>query len=356
MTNARRHDAAAEDEQHVQTRRALAAMLVPLFFVAAFAACIIGAYHVPHPNGIEVGVVGPPAQTAPLRARLAAAAGPAFAISPVATAGQAARDVRDRDLNAAFVPTVNPRQPATVIVAGANGRIVAVAAETLARSVTTAQGTQLAVREVRPLARGDALGLGVFMFMIVCTICGYIAATILETAAPALWPLRRYAILAATAVLVATIAYLIGGLAFGTYTGSVGTILAFIGVGALYGFVVGIGTRLFQVLLGLPAIFVSLAIFVFLNIASLGATYTAPVLAPFWHFLSHFWIGAAAVDAERSLLYFGGAGVGADLLRLLAWAAVIVGLLALPVSRKLERRRERADDARPVATAVGAAV
>jgi len=194
------------------------------------------------------------------------------------------------------------------------------------------------------------------MFMIVCTICGYIAATILETAAPALWPLRRYAILAATAVLVATIAYLIGGLAFGTYTGSVGTILAFIGVGALYGFVVGIGTRLFQVLLGLPAIFVSLAIFVFLNIASLGATYTAPVLAPFWHFLSHFWIGAAAVDAARSLLYFGGAGAGADLLRLLAWAAVIVGLLALPVSRKLERRRERADDARPVATAVGAAV
>ena len=91
MTNARRHDAAAEDEQHVQTRRALAAMLVPLFFVAAFAACIIGAYHKPHPNGIEVGVVGPPAQTAPLRARLAAAAGPAFAISPVATAGQAAR-------------------------------------------------------------------------------------------------------------------------------------------------------------------------------------------------------------------------------------------------------------------------
>lgn len=99
---------------------------------------------------------------------------------------------------------------------------------------------------------------------------------------------------------------LIGGLGFGTYTGSVGTILAFIGVGALYTFVIGVGTRLFQVLLGLPAIFVSLAIFVFLNIASLGATYTAPVLAPFWRFLNHFWIGAGAVNAERSILYFGG--------------------------------------------------
>jgi hypothetical protein len=194
------------------------------------------------------------------------------------------------------------------------------------------------------------------MFMIVCTICGYIAPTILETAAPALAPGRRYLILAGTAILVATIAYLIGGLGFGTYTGSVATILAFIGVGALYGFIVGMGTRLFQVLIGLPAIFVSLAIFVFLNIASLGATYTPPVMASFWRFLNHFWIGAQAVNAERSILYFGGAGVGTDLLRLLAWTAVIVALLLLPVSRKLERARERADAAEAAMAPVGAAV
>jgi hypothetical protein len=209
---------------------------------------------------------------------------------------------------------------------------------------------------VRPLAAGDPIGLGVFMFLIVCTICGYIAPTILETAAPALAPGRRYLILAGTAALVATIAYLIGGLGFGTYEGSFGTILAFVGVGALYTFIVGLGTRLFQVLLGLPAIFVSLAIFVFLNMPSLGATYTAPVLAPFWRLLNHLWIGAGAVDAERSILYFGGAGVDTDLIRVLAWTAVIVALLLLPVSRKLERERERADDTEPAVAAVGAAV
>ena len=117
------------------------------------------------------------------------------------------------------------------------------------------------------------------MFMIVCTICGYITPTILETLAPALLPSRRYAIIAATALLVPGLVYLIGGLGFGTYTGSVGTILAFIGVGALYGFIIGLGTRLLQALIGPLAIFISLAIFVFLNIASLGATYTSPVLA-----------------------------------------------------------------------------
>ena len=118
-----------------------------------------------------------------------------------------------------------------MIVAGAGGRLVAKAAEDFARAVAAAQGAQLVVRDVRPLPSGDEIGVGVFMFMIVCTICGYLAVTLLFTVAPALPPSRRYPIIAAIAVLVPTLAYLIGGLGFGTYTGSFGTILAFIGVG-----------------------------------------------------------------------------------------------------------------------------
>ena len=49
---------------------------------------------------------------------------------------------------------------------------------------------------------------------------------------------------AAMSVLVPTIAYLIGGLGFGTYKGSFGTIVAFIGVGALYVFVIALITPL----------------------------------------------------------------------------------------------------------------
>jgi hypothetical protein len=224
-----------------------------------------------------------------------------------------------------------------VIVANAGGRIVATAAETLARAVTTTQGTQLAIRDVRPLASGDEIGIGIFMFMIICTIAGYLAVTVLFTIAPALVANRRYPIIAANAILVPTVVYLIGGLGYGTYTGSFGTILAFIGVGALYTLIIGLGTRLLQALVGPVALFVSLAIFVFLNIPSLGATYTAPVLAPLWRFLNGFWIGAATVNVERSLLYFGWSGVGSDLLWMLAWAGAIVVLLLLPASRKLER-------------------
>ena len=342
---------AVRDEQRTQTTLAVGAMLVPVFFAIMFAACIIGSYHTPHANNIKLGVVAPAAQVGPLITGVEKAAGSAFDVSRAPTVAEATYEVRQRDLDAAFVATANPKQPASVIVASANGRIVATAAETLARAVTAAQGGQLVVREVRPLPPGDEIGLGVFMFMIVCTICGYITPTILETLAPALSPRRRYAIIATTAVLVSAVVYLIGGLGFGTYTGSVVTILAFIGVGALYGFIIGLGTRLLQTLIGPFAIFISLAIFVFLNIASLGATYTAPVLAPFWRFLNHFWIGAQAVDAERSILYFGGQATGTDILRLLAWAAVITALLLLPVSRRLERQREHASDAVPATAA-----
>jgi hypothetical protein len=332
---------ARQEEQRAQTRIALGAMLIPLFFVTGFALCIIGAYHKPHPNGIKVAVVGPPAQTAQLRAGIQKAAGSGFAISSMASAAEAAHAVARRDLDAAFVPTTDPRRPATVIVADAGGRIVATAAETLARSVATAQGAQLVVHDVAPLPAGDEIGVGVFMFMIVCTISGYLAATLLFTLAPALEPARRYAIVAVTAVAVPLIAYVIGGLGYGTYTGSFGTILAFIGVGALYVFAIGLITRLLQVLLGPPALFMSLALFIFFNIPSLGATYTRPVLPGFWRFFNHFWIGAETTNAERSILYFGGQDVGTDLLRLLAWTAVIVALLALPVSRKLAHGRER---------------
>ena len=329
-----------QGDQRAQTKLALGAMLIPIFFASLFALCIIGTYHRPSPNNIKIGIVGPTAQTAPLRAVLERSAPSAFQFSQVPSVSQATNDVRHRHLNAALIPTASPRQPAIIIVAGASGRLVATAAETLARSVTTAQGTQLVVQDARPLSPGDEIGVGIFLFMIVCTICGYLAATLLLTEAPNLVPARRYVILAAVAVLVPAIAYLIGGLGFGTYTGSVGTIFAFIAVAALYTFVIGLVTRLLQVLFGPPALFLSLAIFIFLNIPSLGATYTSTMLPPFWRSLNHFWLGAETVNAERSILYFHGSGVGHDLMRLFAWAAVAVIVLILPISRKLQHRHE----------------
>ena len=72
-----------------------------------------------------------------------------------------------------------------------------------------------------------------------------------------------------------------------------------------------------------------LAVFVLLNFPSSGASVQGPMLPTFWHVLNRFWIGASASDAFRSIVYFGGRGVGTDMLKLLGWLAVGVVLLTL---------------------------
>jgi hypothetical protein len=60
-------------------------------------------------------------------------------------------------------------------------------------------------------------------------------------------------------------------------------------------------------------------VFVVLNFPTAGGSVAPELLPGFWRFLNHFWIGAVALDANRSILYFDGAGVGDDVLKLLAW-------------------------------------
>jgi hypothetical protein len=199
------------------------------------------------------------------------------------------------------------------------------------------------VRDTRPLPAGDTTGTATFYFVIICTLGGYLTVTILGQAAAALEPRRRYPLMLAAAIGTPILVLLIGGGIFGAYSGSVGVLFAMFGLGALYSFVVGIIARLLQLLLGSYAIFAMMTMFVFLNFPSSGGAIPAQLLPGFWRFLNHFWIGAPAVNAIRSILYLGGRGVGDDILKLLIWFVVVVALLILPISRKFERERERRD-------------
>jgi hypothetical protein len=72
-------------------------------------------------------------------------------------------------------------------------------------------------------------------------------------------------------------------------------------------------------------------IFIFLNFPSSGGTVPGELLPGFWRFLHQFWIGASALDANRSILYFDGAGVGTAVLKILAWLPGSAGLVAVPI-------------------------
>ena len=217
---------------------------------------------------MTVAVVGPAAQTVKLRTGLARWVGPAFDVSALATVAEATRKVRDRDLRGAYVPAASANETATVIVNAVSSSAAASAVESLFRSVAASQRVKLVVHDARPLPPGDSTGTASFYFMIVCTLGGYLTVTSLGQVAPALRPRRRFALIAAAAIATPILMYLIGGLLIGAYTGSVGAVLALIGVGGLYALIVGVIARGLQVILGQRAIYAMMAIFVFLNVVA----------------------------------------------------------------------------------------
>ena len=336
----------ARHDQHRQMRRALTGMVLPVFFVIAFTLCFVSAFQSPAPHGVSVAVAGPTAQTAPLRAGLARAAGPAFAVTAVPNLAAAARQVRDQDLYGAYVPAAPGKPAATVIVSSASGVPVAATVQTLFRAVAARQGVRLAVLDVRPLPAADRDGDSLFFFLVGCSVAGFMAIAATGAYARELRPRHRWPLIAAGSAAIPVLAYLLAGPGLGAISGPAGAIVALLGAGALYVFTVaaiarGLQVILGQAILGLAAILTFLATFVMLNFPSSGGAISPVLLPTFWHVLNRFWIGAAAFDAFRSIIYLGGHGAGTDLLKLLAWLGVGVMLLALPATRKIAPRRER---------------
>ena len=217
-----------------------------------------------------------------------------------------------------------------MIVADASGNAVTSAVESLFRAVAAKQGAQLAVRDVRPLPAGDTSGISLFFFLIACTLGAFLTVTATALAAPALRARYRWLLILAAAIATPILAYLLGGQALGAIGGPVGAVFGLLGVAALYALIVMMIARGLQLVLGvIGTLFAGLAVFVLLNFPSAGDSSPGFMLPTFWHVLNRFWIGAAASDAFRGIVYFGGQGVLIDVLKLLGWLAVGVVLLAL---------------------------
>lgn len=332
----------AQQDQRRQLLFALRALAFPAFFVIGFALVYMSAYQAPAPHGVQVAIAGPAAQTAPLREGLERTVGPAFNVQAVSTPAAAAGAVRDHDLYGAYVPAGRPGGTATVIVAGASGTGVTNAVESVFRAVAVQQRAQLAVRDVRPLPAGNTSGLSLLFYLFACTFGAIFAVAATAMAAPALRLRYRWPLLLAVAIAIPVVSYLLAGQGLGAISGSVGAVFALLGVSALYVLIVTLIVRCLQLLLGaIGALFAGLAVFVMLNFPDAGISIQAPMLPTFWHVLNRFWIGASASDAFRSILYFGGHGVGTDVLKLVGWLAVGAVLLALVALGKLWRERQR---------------
>ena len=311
-----------------EMRLATLTLLLPLYVAVGFATNFIGALHDPKPHHVKVAIVGAPAATAPLARAIGDTPTNGFAVSQLVSVAQARRLVAARRLAGAYVPGLN--RPA-VIVATAASPSLANVVEAAFRQTAAGENRPLAVDDVRPLPPENASETPNFFFLVICSLGGFLTVTALGFAAPTLPEWRRISIMATASLLAPLVAYLIGGPGYGTFGGSFGTIVAMLGMGALYTFAVAIITRLLQLGIGLRAGLIASLLFIFLNFPSAGGTVAPQLLPGFWRFLNHFWIGAAGLDANRNILYFGGTGVGTDVLKILAWVATWAALMAIPI-------------------------
>jgi Protein of unknown function (DUF3533) len=341
--NVRVTDTAPPERRRPELQAAMMPILLALYLSLALAVNYFGALHAPSPHHVRVAIVGPPAATAPVAHELSVAPAGGFDVSRLTSVATARRLIAERKLAGAYVPS--PVRPTAIVATAASPSLAEFVAGVFQRAAAR-QDRPLAVEDMRPLPRGNTTGTPNLFFLIICTLIGFVTAAVSGVAARNVREWQRVAIVAAASVLAPTIAYLIGGLGFGAFTGSFGTIVAMVGMGALYTFVVATTARLMVLALGIPALLLAVLVLIFLNIPSSGGAVAPQLLPGFWRFISHFWIGAAAMDANRSILYFDGSGVLHDVLKLLAWLAAWGAILALPIYLRSTRLR-RASAPRP---------
>ena len=322
-------------------------VLVPVYVSLAIAVNYFGAVHEPTPHHVKIAIVGARSVTVPIAHELSVMPPGGFDVSQLTSVAPARRLLAERELAGAYVPSLMRPE---AIVASAASPSLAQFVEGVFRQAAARQGLPLTVLDVRPMPPGDPTGTPNFFFLIICTLAGFLVVAVLGLAAPDLPEGQRLALAAAASVLAPTIAYLIGGPGYGAFSGDVGTMLAMLGMGILYTFAVAGTTRIMQLAFGMAAMLPASLVLIFLNIPTSGGPLAPQLMPGFWRFLNHFWIGAIGIDANRSILYFGGAGVGNDVLKLFAWIAAWGVILALPIYRRSAVRRRRG--AAPVAARV----
>lgn len=328
-----REEAAAPAPRSVPLVLIVKSMIFPVFFVIMFALCYISAFHDPTPHNVRLALVGPEQQTSVIAGQIAQSSPGAFEIT--ATADRAAAL---EDLGAQRVAGVIELGPTvTAHIASGGGIMVAQTVEQVAQPLAEALGAPMTVEDVAPLGDGDSSGMGLFYFMIVCTIGGYLTVMVLSQVAVGMALRRQIGILGVMSVGLTLLAFAVSSIFVGAYGASAAGVAALLAIGMAYTFAIGLVSIGLNKLAGQSAIFLIMTFAIFLNFPSAGGAISASFLPGFWNGMHSFWIGSGAMQSMRSVIFFGGSGLGAGLLILGGW--IIAGALFLVALNQRDRRR-----------------
>jgi hypothetical protein len=332
--------------------RLILLVAMPVFFLTVFSLSYVSAYHKPTPHDLSLVIAGPAATTKPIVHDITSTTKTAFDITTTTAASSARADVKDR--NAVGAVLIDGKNVTTVIASG-GGLLASNVVTEVGQEVAARLGGTATVTDVSPLTHDDGTGSSLFYFLVACTVGAFLAITTLAQvlARPRMWSML--AVNAIMAILVPICSFVSLTAFTGEFGATFGEIAAVLGIGMLYTLACGLFATLMTRLIGAGGIFIEIIVLVGLNFPSSGGSVPASMLPPFWQFLHHFWIGAGAMEAFHSILYFSGAHVGRWVAQLFIWLGAIAALTAatgLLTRKRPENAGDPLEQTGPLATAI----
>lgn len=317
----------------------IAVVSMPLFFLLAFTLCYVSATHAPSPHDMALTISGPADVTEQIADAIDSRAEGAFDITRTTDSDAAREAVTDRDAVGALIVD---GQDVTTVVASAAGRVATPVITSVGAQVASSLGGTSTVEDAVPLPADDPGGSILFLFLVICTVGGFLSITVISQTVKS-GGLRPLLATAAGAALVVPVIGFSMVSVFVDFEVPFGTTAAVIGVGMVYTLTVALIATLFDFLLGQAAVLGVILVVVALSFPSSGGSVPGAMLPPFWQVLHEGWLGAGAYESMRGILFFDGAQVSAWLTQLLVWTGAVILLLVIASVAKRRRSRARVD-------------
>ncbi|GAA3779226.1 ABC-2 transporter permease [Streptomyces chiangmaiensis] len=311
-------------------RHVVILLLTPLLMCLGMGMAYLGAFHAPHAHGLKVAVIGSSPRYQVLAQTIKDRAGDALDVTTVPNRAAAQRQIMDRDLVSAYVPSAKHPE---LLVAKANSDTSAAAAEAVFTTVAGKQGAPMRVTDLSQLSSGDPTGQGLFFLLVALSIGSYASVAAISAGGATLRVGIRAVIGLGTALVVSVIGTVLAGPVFHIADHH---LLGLWGMALLYSagiLTIGIALHTFLKRWTTLALMV---LFVMLNFTSSGGIFQPALQNGFFGALHAFWNGAGFVEGVRSLLYFDSADSGGCVLTLVLW--LVAGLLLLAAAAVTERR------------------
>lgn len=323
---------------------AFGVLLLQLGFILSY----VAAFHQPTPRDIPIAVVAeqgvPAGVDADTADKLNAIDGTPLDARTAATTADARALLRDREILGVYV--VSPSGTDTLITAGAAGSSIATSLDAIFTEVEQSQNRQFVVRDEIPVGTHDNRGLSGFYLSVGWVVGGYLLAAAIGLLVGAPRTLREAAahlgVFAGYSVLSGALGALITTHVLGTFAGHWFP-LWLLGAGVV--FATSIFTLGLRAAIGVAAVPLAIVVFVILGNPSAGGAFGPNVLPDFYAAIGSWITPGIGTEGVRSIVYFGGTGLGQPAVALTLYAVAGIALLFTFTARRARsvRRQDQHD-------------